>query len=212
MIPKLVIFDCDGVLVDTEPTTERLMAQSLARYGLQISHTEVAKLFTGGTMKSAGETARAMGAQLPDDWVSEMNAEVAAELAKGVDTYPGLFDLLDALDDAGVATAVASNGPMSKMKVSLSPSGLWDRFEDRILSGHDYTPKPDPHMLTHAMQRHGASAQDTVFVDDSVSGCKAGLAAKVRTFGFRPNGNLTDLTALGAIPFRSMDAIKAALF
>jgi len=118
------------------------MSESFARYGLDISPHEVGALFTGGTMKSAGEEAKKRGAQLPDTWVSDMNSAVAALLKQGVPVFDGLFDLLDTLDKQGIQTAVASNGPMSKMQASLTPSGLWNRFAGRIYSGHEHAPKP----------------------------------------------------------------------
>lgn len=211
MTPKLIIFDCDGVLVDSEPVTEQLMSDSFAEYGLDLPPHKVASLFTGGTMASAAVEARRLGADLPDDWVQQINASVAAILAKGVPIFDGLFDLLDACDAAGVATAIASNGPMTKMQASLTPSGLWDRFQGRIYSGHDFAPKPAPDMLHHAMKVAGATPATTFFIDDSPSGCKAGIAAGVMTFGFKPSGDAAHLEALGAIPARSMGAIQAKL-
>lgn len=211
MALKLVIFDCDGVLIDSEPVTERLMSESFARYGLHIPPHEVSTLFTGGTMKGAGEEARRMGAALPDSWVSDMNRAVAAVLIKGVPVIDGLFELLDALDTAGVAQAVASNGPMAKMQASLGASGLWDRFTGRIYSGYDHAPKPAPDMLLHAMQVADACPSETVFIDDSPSGCKAGQAAGVRTFGLNPQGDTRGLAAVGAIPVTSLHEVQTLL-
>jgi len=209
--PKLVIFDCDGVLIDSEPVTERLMSESFARYGLDISSHEVGALFTGGTMKSAGEEAKKRGAQLPDTWVSDMNSAVAALLKQGVPVFDGLFDLLGMLDKHGIQTAVASNGPMSKMQASLTPSGLWDRFAGRIYSGHDYAPKPAPDMLLHAMKTANVTPQETIFIDDSPAGCQAGQKAGVKTYGFNPAGDARNLAQTGATPIRSLCEINALL-
>lgn len=212
MIPKLVIFDCDGVLIDSEPVTEQLMSDSFANYGLQISPHKVGALFTGGTMKTAADEARKLGANLPDDWVNDINKAVADILAKGVPIFDGLFDLLDALETANIATAIASNGPMSKMKASLTPSGLWNKFNGRIYSGHDYAPKPAPDMLLNAIEKAGTTSAETIFIDDSPTGCRAGIAASVRVYGFRPIGDTGDLEKVGAIPKRSMQDIQMSIF
>lgn len=128
----LVIFDCDGVLIDSEPVTEAIMARDLATRGLDIAPRDCAGLFTRGTMQSAGEEAAKRGATIPADWVTNINAQVAAELARGVPLLPDLWDLLHLLQARGIATAIASNGPQSKMRASLTPSGLWDHFDGRI--------------------------------------------------------------------------------
>ena len=210
MTPKLVIFDCDGVLVDSEPVTEQLMSESFARYGLEITPHECAALFTGGTMKSAGEEAKKRGASLPESWVSDMNTAVAAILKQGVPLFDGLWELLDLLDRKGIHKAIASNGPMSKMQASLTPSGLWDRFQGCIYSGHDFTPKPAPDLLVHAMTIAGTAPSETIFIDDSPAGCKAGQAAGVKTFGFNPEGDTRHLAQIGAIPIRSLREIQAS--
>lgn len=123
----------------------------------------------------------------------------------------GVDALLDQLDAAGVATAIASNGPLQKMDISLSPSGLIHRFAGRIYSGHDFAPKPDPAMIHHAMNVARCTPADTVFIDDSVTGAKAGIAAGVRTFGFAPDGDDGRRAAIGAEVVTSMDQIAARL-
>lgn len=74
MTPKLVIFDCDGVLVDTEPTTDRILSQSLSSHGLPITPAEVSQLFVGGTIRGVGQEATRRGATLPDTWVDDTYA------------------------------------------------------------------------------------------------------------------------------------------
>ena len=207
MTPKLVIFDCDGVLVDSEPATIRIISANLARYGLKVPEDEVETLFVGGTMENAMHDARARGANLPDGWLTEIYSEMFNVLRKGVPVIEGVQAFLDALETAGIATAIASNGPMDKMGITLTPSGLIDRFAGRIYSGHDYTPKPLPGMIEHAMQVAQVSPAETVFIDDSTNGSKAGIAAGVRTFGFNPAGDDGRLAALGAEPVTSMREI-----
>lgn len=211
MIPKLVIFDCDGVLVDSEPVTNRIIAASLSAHGLPLTEHEVGSMFIGGTIKGVATEAANMGATIPDDWVDKIYAEMFAGLAKGVPVFDGVTNLLDALEAHGVAKAIASNGPQRKMEITLTPTHLWDRFAPNIYSGHDYVPKPDPATLNHAMQVAGATPETTIFIDDSVSGCGAGIAAGVTTYGFAPDDDGAKLSAIGAKPVHSMKALQALI-
>jgi HAD superfamily hydrolase (TIGR01509 family) len=211
MTPKLVIFDCDGVLIDSEPVTDRVLTANLARHGLTIPMAEAHTLFAGGTMKGAGEEAVRRGATLPDNWLDEIYAEQSAALAQGVPVFEGVHALLDQLDARGVATAVASNGPMFKMEITLTPSGLWDRLAGRIYSGHDYVPKPDPAMLLHACKVANVAISEAVMIDDTPAGCSSALNAKMRCFGFVPQGDTSAVQGVGAEPVRSMSQIAAKI-
>ncbi len=108
--PKLVIFDCDGVLVDSEPLTDAVMQKSFAHYGLDLPITQINSLFVGGTMTGAMHQARALGAALPDHWLKEIYTEIYSVLEQSVELVPGVTGVLDELDRAGIGYAVGSNG------------------------------------------------------------------------------------------------------
>ena len=190
MTPDLVIFDCDGVLVDTEPTTNRIISDSLSELGLTVAPDQVHAMFAGGTMQSVADEAASRGATIPPLWIEGIYEQVFAALREHAPVIPGVIALLDRLEDAGIAIAVASNGPMAKMEISLGPSGLWDRLAGRIYSGHDFGPKPAPDMLLHAMIRQGASAARTVMIDDMPAGWRAAEAAGVRALAYVADGGL----------------------
>lgn len=213
MTPDLVIFDCDGVLVDTEAATAEILSSNLGRHGLVVSPAEVRELFQGGTMPKVGEAARARGAELPDDWVARIYDEVYDHLGRGVTVIPGVLDLIEDLEARGIATAVVSNGPPRKMEISLGPSGLHDRFAGRIWSAHDQgaAPKPDPSMLLRAVEAAGTTPDRAVMIDDSPAGCAAARAAGMPCFGFAADGNDAALAAEGAQVVRDMAEIRARL-
>jgi HAD superfamily hydrolase (TIGR01509 family) len=204
MTIKLVIFDCDGVLVDSEPATNRVIADDLFKRGLTLTEAYVAKYFVGGTMKGVEDKAKKMGADLPHDWLDVIYEKMFAALRQGVRLFPDVVLFLDALDDQGVSYAIVSNGPTPTMDITLTPSGLNTRFAGRIYSGHDHPPKPAPDMIQRAMLAADVSAAETVFIDDSANGASAGIAAGVRTFGFDPSGHFTHLDGLAVDKVRSM--------
>lgn len=212
-LPKLIIFDCDGVLVDSEPPVTALMADYFTKHGLAIAPAEVHSLFTGGTLRGAGAEAMRRGATLPDNWFPEFTALMFDLLRQGVPTIPGVIDLIDACDAAGIATAIASNGAMEKMDITLAPSGLLTRFAGRTYSGHIHgTPKPAPDLIQLAMKNAGTTPDQTIMIDDSTAGCRAGIAAGVRTFGFATEGQDAALAAIGAEVVNTMSEIKTALW
>ena len=136
MTAKAVIFDCDGVLVDSEPITNDILHENLNANGLTIAHDQIEDMFVGGTIAGVGETAREMGARLPDDWVSQIYDAIYARLREGTPPIAGVQAVLDALDARNIPYAVGSNGSLEKMEITLGQNGLWHRFEGRMFSAH----------------------------------------------------------------------------
>lgn len=185
MPPELVLFDCDGVLVDSEPLTTQIMRDNLARYGLNVPLERIVDLFVGGTMPGVEKTARTMGAALPDDWLDEIYSEMLQQLGKSVEAIPGISNVLDVLDASGIKYAVCSNGPHAKMKVTLEKTGLLARFKGAMFSREDVvSPKPAPDVYLYAARKFGVSPQNCVVVEDSSTGAKAGQTAGIHTFGY----------------------------
>lgn len=213
MIPKLVIFDCDGVLVDSEPLTLRFLRDELAESGLDLPLAEVEDRFVGGTLPGVADRARGMGADLPEGWVDDFYARLYTRLAAGTDLIPGVVALLDRLDAAGIGYGVGSNGRMAKMRVTLGQHpAMWARLQGRIFSVEDVArPKPAPDLYLHVARSLGAKFADCVVVEDSATGARAARAAGMRCFGYAPHGDGAKLTAEGAQVFGSMDDLPALL-
>ncbi len=185
MTPKMVIFDCDGVLVDSEALVTGVLQKNLARHSLKLSTEELVTKFVGGTMAGVMKTAREMGADLPDDWLDAMYAEMFDVLGETVEAIPYVSEMLDQLDRAGIVYAVGSNGPMRKMEITLNRIGLWDRLKGRVYSSYDCAaPKPAPDVYLKAAKLAGINPSDCVVVEDSPTGARAAVAAEMRCFGY----------------------------
>jgi len=205
MTPELVIFDCDGVLVET--VTNTVTADFLGQYGLTIPTNEIITLFSGGTMASVGVEATKRGARLPEGWLDGIYERVFDALRRGVAVIEGVENLIDHLTAKGIAIAIASNGPMQKMEITLRPSGLWKQFEGRIYSGHQHGLKPKPDMVFKIMADAEVAPAQTVMIDDMPTGCRAAQAAGVRCLGYVADGDPDRLLGTGAVNVKSMDTI-----
>ncbi|MCB2115882.1 MAG: HAD-IA family hydrolase [Rhodobacteraceae bacterium] len=213
MRPGAVLFDCDGVIVDSEPITDRVIAANLTRHGLPLSSSKVHGLFLGGTMGGVRDEARRRGATLPDTWVEDVYEEMFDALRAGTPLIPGIEAVFDALDAAGVPYAVGSNGPHRKMEITLGQHpALHARLKGRVFSRHDVTrPKPAPDLYLHAAACLGALPIRCAVIEDSATGARAARAAGMRCFGYVPSGTADRLSGVGAIPFSDMRALPALL-
>ena len=203
--PKAVLFDCDGVLVDSETITNTVMRDSLAQHGLNLELHEVMALFVGGTIQSCFEQGKKLGANLPDNWVSNIYEEMYTRLAEDVTLIPGVAQMLDELDKADVPYAVGSNGPHAKMAVTLSKTGLYERLEGRIVSREDVDrPKPAPDIYLRAAELLGESPEHCIVIEDSITGAEAGIAAGIVTWGFTAETSEKSLSQICDITFHKM--------
>ncbi|TBX28396.1 HAD family hydrolase [Nioella sediminis] len=210
--PELVIFDCDGVLVDSETVSNRVLAENLTRHGLPMTLERCMELFVGGTMRGVGEQARGMGADLPADWVDEIYAETYAALRAGVDVIAGIPELLDHLDAARIPYAVGSNGSEAKMQITLGQNGLLDRFNGAIFSAHTLkTAKPDPDLYLAAAAHFSVAPDRAVVLEDSATGATAAARAGMRCLGYAPHGDGAALKAKGAEIIDSMYSVPALI-
>lgn len=206
--PDLVIFDCDGVLVDSETVSNTVLAENLTRHGLPMTADRCMDLFVGGTMASVDDTARTMGADLPVDWIDEIYAETYAALRAGVDVIAGIPELLDRLDAERIPYAVGSNGSDDKMQITLGQNGLHGRFGDAIFSAHTLkTAKPDPDLYLAAAAHFGVDPSRAVVIEDSATGATAAARAGMRCLGYAPHGDGAALKAVGAEIIDSMFAV-----
>ena len=211
MIPDLVIFDCDGVIVDSEGPTCDAIAKNLTSYGFPLDRDGVHDLFVGQTLHDIHRAGRKRGLGLPDNWVSELYLEMFEMLGRGVPLSKGVVELFDALEAQGTRIAIASNGAIDKMRVTLSPHGLFDRLSDRMYSGHFQEPKPKAGMLVAAMKQANALPERTFMIDDSTAGAGAAVAAGTQFIGYSEHGGAEKLEPLKVDIAYSMADLRARL-
>ena len=189
---KLTIFDCDGTLVDSEVLANEVLVEVVAEHGLSLTVPEALAIFRGCKMADCVAQLEArLGRRLPQDFVRILRARTAAAFRNRLRPVAGALDLVRAMTGP---ICVASSGPMGKIRLSLSLTGLLPFFEGRIFSSYEIQSwKPDPGLFLHAAHRMGAEPRDCVVVEDSLPGIHAGLAAGMRVFAFQPHGDEAEL-------------------
>ena len=206
----LVIFDCDGVLVDSEPLANRIFADALEEVGLALSFDEVCATFVGLSMSRCVEIVeQRLGRALPGDFVPRLQRRTFDAFRADLQAVPGVAE---ALDRIASPVCVASSGEREKMNLTLGLTGLLPRFEGRIFSATEVARgKPWPDLFLHAAATLGAVPQRCAVVEDSLPGVRAACAAGMAAFGFAARDDGARLAAAGATVFRSMEELPALL-
>lgn len=216
MTPSLVIFDCDGVLVDTERLANRSMAELVTELGYPMSVQECQQRFMGRTLENVQDMIEELiGRELPADWPEQVRRRDLKAFEAGVDAIQGVAAVLDDLDRRGVPYCVGSSGKYQKMRTTLGSSGLLPRLEGRLFSAQDCdNGKPAPDVFLLAARTMGHGPQGCVVIEDSVPGVMAARAAGMRAFAFveDPSCDRDALISAGAILFDSMAELPDLLF
>lgn len=183
---ELVIFDCDGVLVDTERLAIRIEQAALAELGWELSAEELAERFVGCTDGHfEREVARQIGSAIPASWRAAVNARYEEAFRTELLAVDGAIEALDALEAIPYATCVASNGSHGKMQKTLGGTGLHARFAGRIYSAYDVAEgKPAPDLFLHAAEQMGHPPERCVVVEDSSNGVAAARAAGMHVYAY----------------------------
>jgi HAD superfamily hydrolase (TIGR01509 family) len=206
----LVIFDCDGVLVDSELITNAVFATMLGELGAVVTLEYMFEHFMGHSMAHCLTLVRQLlGRDPPDDFVTEYRRRSSRALEEVV-AVPGIEQVLDAID---IPSCVASNGPHDKMRLTLGITGLLPRFESRLFSADDVgRPKPAPDLFVFAASSMSAAPERTAVVEDSPAGIEAALAAGMTAYGYAGRMPARRLIEAGAtIIFDDMCRLAALL-
>jgi HAD superfamily hydrolase (TIGR01509 family) len=191
---ELVIFDCDGVLVDSEPIAVSIDVQTLAGFGMTCSEAEIIERFVGRSQSVMREAIEAhTGQPLPEDW--EVLAERGYRDAFRAELQ-AIAGLEDALAQIRVRTCVASGSVPESIRFKLELTGLYAHFEGRIFSSVEVEHgKPAPDLFLHAAERMGVEPSRCVVVEDSLYGVQAARAAGMRVLAYT-GAAMTPPTAL----------------
>ena len=205
----LVIFDCDGVLVDSEPLANASFSAALNAVGLDWSIEETMRRLMGRSLKSCGEIIEAeLGRKLPADFFDKMQLRTYQSFRDApLKPVPGVKEAVQALQKAGFDTCVASSGAVEKMKFTLGLTGLWDLFGGRVFSSSQVPRgKPFPDLFLHAAIEMNVQPFDCVVIEDSVPGVQAAKSAGMRVLGYvgAPHADPDALGAAGAFLFKDM--------
>ena len=204
-----VIFDCDGVLVDSETLANRVMLEVLAERGLVMTDEEADEHFLGHTLPACIDIAsRLLGRPLDDAFLEELETRSRAVFDRELAPVPGVREVLDALP---VPASCASNSSRAGLARKLRRTGLHHYFAGRLYCYEDVrAPKPAPDMYLLAASRAGVEAARCVVVEDSATGVRAARAAGMRVFGFERAGGRA-LAEAGAEPFADMAELPALI-
>ncbi len=195
-----VIFDCDGVLVDSERITSRVWAGLLSGVGLPTTTEESLSTYLGNSMPRCIEiVTEKLGRTPPNDLLPRFFAAVKVALEQEVTPVTGVVEVLDALDAAGIPHGVASNGEYEKMHTTLGTTGLLARLDGRYYSAVDVArPKPAPDLFLHVAQQLGLAPARTLVVEDSPLGVLGAHAAGMTVIGYAELVSPERLMAAGA--------------
>ena len=205
--PALVVFDCDGVLVDTERLTVVVEARVLTEMGWPITAEEVVERWMGRSSEAQlADLEQHLGAEGARIFDERTTAELHETFDRELTAIDGVVTLLDHLDARGVACCVASSGTHGRIRRTLGITGLLGRFGDRIFSATDVLHgKPAPDLFLHAAAVMGTDPSACAVLEDSVYGVQAGVAAGMTVYGFAGGLSSADaLAAAGAITFEQM--------
>jgi HAD superfamily hydrolase (TIGR01509 family) len=209
----LVIFDCDGVLVDSELIANRVFAALLNELGASVTLDDMFERFVGHSMADCLLIVEELlGRKPPSDLVETLRARTVPELAAELKPVRGIEAVLDSLAAAEVPFCVASSGDHDKMRTTLGITGLLPRFEGRLFSATQVARgKPAPDVFLFAASSMGALPERSAVVEDTPTGTQAGRAAGMTVFGYAGHTPRARLAAAGAVAFDDMAALPSLL-
>ena len=211
---ELAIFDCDGVLVDSETISNDVLARMLSEEGLPTTPTRSRRDYQGLLLADVLADAEAkFGRELPAGWLERYELERSAAFREGLRPIAGVAEAVKQIREAGIAVCVASQGKLEKTRLSLRLTGLDDLFEyDALFSAYQVPRgKPHPDLFLHAAHAMGADPSRSVVIEDTPSGVEAAVAAGMDVLGFCADSDEQALRRAGAETFRSLDALPGLL-
>ncbi len=188
---QLVIFDCDGVLIDSELIGARVEAAELGRVGMPLAEAEILTRFLGMSAEAMyAALAAEHGRALPAGFAASVQAAIDAAFERDLQAIPGIHETLDRLP---IASCVASSSTLARLRHSLGLTGLYARFAPHVFSAEQVARgKPAPDLFLHAAAAMGSAPARCLVIEDSISGVRGAVAAGMRVWGFIGGGHCAD--------------------
>lgn len=205
---ELIIFDCDGVLVDSELISSKVLARIFQSIGLDMTARDVFDTLRGGSMdKTIRFVEEKIGGPIPIDLEAEYRVKSFEAYRQEMIPIPGVEDILRELN---IDKCVGSNGPHSKIRLNLEVTGLDQYFEsEHIFSAYDVDSwKPNPDLYLHAANYFKVDPTQCLVIEDSISGATAAQRAGMTCYGYARDTDPHLFVAVGAIPIIEMKEIK----
>jgi HAD superfamily hydrolase (TIGR01509 family) len=207
----LVIFDCDGVLVDSEFITNRIFARMLNELGVSVTLADMFETYVGRSMRQCIETIeRQLGHSVPESFLEQYHARTTAAFRAELRAVAGVEAALNAIT---IPCCVASSGSREKMATTLGITGLYPRFRSKLFSADDVAKgKPAPDIFLHAAKCSGVAPQACAVIEDSPAGVAGAVAAGMTVYGYCASTPEARLLAAGAhYTFSSMSKLPGLL-
>lgn len=207
----LVIFDCDGVLIDSEPVANRICAAAISRLGWQMSPAACQELFLGMNLEAMMSVIEArLGRPIPEGWPAALEHDIAAAMRREARLIPGARQALEAAAALGLAFRVASNSSHAEMAAKFACTGLSGLLAGRTHSYHDVPRgKPAPDLFLTAARAEGVPPASCLVIEDSLPGVLGARAAGMACLGFHPHGDAPALREAGAVSLTSLFDLPA---
>ncbi len=207
---QLVIFDCDGVLVDSEGPSNRAVAEEVTKLGWVMDEAESMRQFVGFRLEAMPPVIAArIGRDVPDGWVELMRARIIAVLAAELELMPGVAEVLAAIAKMGLPCRVASNSSMREMEAKFGRTGLLHLLERAHSADEVERGKPAPDVFLRAAAAEGIAPGACLVIEDSVPGTEAAVAAGMACLCLVPHGDGAAQKAAGGTVIRSLSEVPA---
>ncbi|MFT4048339.1 MAG: HAD-IA family hydrolase [Solirubrobacterales bacterium] len=206
----LVIFDCDGVLVDSEAIGNRALAETLTAVGLPTTADEALEACKGRILADVVTIMEERnGGPLPDGWIPEFESLRALYFKEELQEIPGARELVEKLKAAGIDVAVGTQGKPEKAALTLGLTGLRELFDkDAVFTSYGVERgKPFPDLYLHVAEARGKDPIRCAVIEDTVLGVTAGVAAGMTVFGFARETPEAEIEAAGATPFTEFNQL-----
>lgn len=200
---KCIIFDCDGVLVDSETISAKIFQNMISEMGFEIDYNTLLEQITGTSMKdNLLFFAEITGQEMPPDFEKEYRKRSFEAFKSDIKPIPGVREVLASVK---VSVGVASSGPRNKIIINLTTTNLIDFFDNNIFSCYDIgTWKPAPDIYLHAAKTMGFQPFECAIIEDSITGVKSAVDGGFDVYAYAKEKNKASFDKLGATVFGEM--------